>query len=139
MRDSISLPVYDGVRLGARGELAIALSQSGETPDVVAWLRGDGGGGRHHGRDHQRAGLAARPRGRAVSALGAGEERSVAATKTYTAELAVLARLAAHAGGRGAELDDALGATIELAGEAITSLPERSWRRSPRRSPGPSG
>src|SRR6185503_11465811 len=27
LRDSISMPVYDGVRLGARGELAIALSQ----------------------------------------------------------------------------------------------------------------
>ena len=35
----------------------------------------------------------------------------------------MLARLAAHAGGRGAALDDALGATIELAGEAIASLP----------------
>ena len=72
-----------------------------------------------------------------VVSLGAGEERSVAATKTYTAELAVLARLAAHAGGRGAGLDDGLGATTELAGRRSRAAGGRRAGRG--RSHGPSG
>ena len=123
LRDSISLPVYDGVRLGARGELAIALSQSGETPDVVTWLQAMGEAGATTVAITNVPGSPLARAASAVVSLGAGEERSVAATKTYTAELAVLVRLAAHAGGRGAALDDALGATIELAGELIASLP----------------
>jgi glucosamine--fructose-6-phosphate aminotransferase (isomerizing) len=125
VRDSISLPVYDGVRLGRRGELAIALSQSGETPDVVAWLEAMAEAGATtvaitNAPDSPLASAAS-----AVIGLEAGEERSVAATKTYTAELAVLARLAAHAGDRGAELDEALAATIELARRAIAELPDK--------------
>ena len=125
VRDSISLPVYDGARLARRGELAIALSQSGETPDVVAWLEAMAEAGATtvaitNAPDSPLARAAS-----AVVGLDAGEERSVAATKTYTAELAVLARLAAHAGGRGAELDDALAATIELARRAIAELPDK--------------
>src|SRR5947208_2746747 len=59
-----------------------------------------------------------------VLGLGAGEERSVAATKTYTAELAVLARLAAHAGGSGARVDEGLAATAALAAGALAALPD---------------
>ena len=70
--------------------------------------------------------------------LEAGEERSVAATKTYTAELAVLALLAADAGGRRAALDERLGAAAELAAEAIAALPE-AVEPPAAALPGPSG
>ncbi len=123
VRDSISLAVYDGLRLAAPGELAIALSQSGETPDVVAWLdaMGEAGALTVAITNDARSPLARSAA--AVLPLGAGEERSVAATKTYTAELAVLARLAAHAGGHGRRLDEQLAATIELAGGLLSTLP----------------
>jgi glutamine---fructose-6-phosphate transaminase (isomerizing) len=101
VRDSMSMPLYFGVPAAAPGELAIGISQSGETPDVVAWLarareagattvaitNGDGSA-LARGADH-------------VLALGAGTERSIAATKTYTSTLAVLALLAGHLAGRG--------------------------------------
>ena len=37
-RDSISLTVHYGTKLDMTGTTAIALSQSGQTPDVVAYL-----------------------------------------------------------------------------------------------------
>src|SRR5262249_8855354 len=37
-RDSISLPVYYGADLDARDSCVIALSQSGQTPDVVEYV-----------------------------------------------------------------------------------------------------
>jgi glucosamine--fructose-6-phosphate aminotransferase (isomerizing) len=79
----------------ARGALAIGISQSGRSPDVVETLAAA-----------RRAGAftiaivndAASPLARAaheVIPLHTGPERSIAATKTYTTELAALACLAA--------------------------------------------
>ena len=61
--------------------------------------RGGGRGDRHragrgHDRDHQRAGLALAQAARHVIDLRTGPERSVAATKTYTASLGAIAALA---------------------------------------------
>jgi glucosamine--fructose-6-phosphate aminotransferase (isomerizing) len=73
------------------GALVIGISQSGESPDIVGVLE-----------EARRQGAATvaitnqwdSPLARAAAhALGAGEERSVAATKTYTSQLAVLAML----------------------------------------------
>ena len=38
MRDSISLSVYYGAEIDLRGSCIVALSQSGETPDVLAYV-----------------------------------------------------------------------------------------------------
>jgi glucosamine--fructose-6-phosphate aminotransferase (isomerizing) len=122
IRDSISLPVYEDIRPEVSGDLAIALSQSGETPDVVAWLEAMRAGGALTVAITNEPKSALGRAGEVVLGLQAGEERSVAATKTYTAELAVLARLAAHAGG--ADIDGALAATAELAAAALAALPE---------------
>jgi len=122
IRDSISVPVYDGVRPDARGDLAIGLSQSGETPDVVAWLEAMRAGGALTVAITNDPASALAATAEVVLPLRAGEERSVAATKTYTAELAVLARLAAHAGGDGSTLDDGIAATADLAATALESL-----------------
>lgn len=77
------------------GALVVGISQSGQSPDVVSVLE--------EGRKQGRPTLAltndpASPLARAadyVIALDAGDERSVAATKTYTAQLAACALLAA--------------------------------------------
>jgi glutamine---fructose-6-phosphate transaminase (isomerizing) len=81
------------------GALVIGISQSGASPDVTAVVR--------DATEQGQATVAitndpASPMARAarhVIALGAGEERSVAATKTYTASLGAVAALAAHLAG----------------------------------------
>jgi glucosamine--fructose-6-phosphate aminotransferase (isomerizing) len=123
IRDSISLPVYEDIHPDVSGDVAIGLSQSGETPDVVGWLRAMRDGGALTVAITNAPGSALGRAADVVLGLGAGEERSVAATKTYTAELAVLARLAAYAGGSGPALDEGLAATAGLAADALASLP----------------
>jgi glucosamine--fructose-6-phosphate aminotransferase (isomerizing) len=81
------------IRLG--GALVIGISQSGQSPDIIAVLEA--------ARAQHRPTIAitndgASPLARAadhVIELRAGVEQSVAATKTYTAELTVIAALAA--------------------------------------------
>jgi glucosamine--fructose-6-phosphate aminotransferase (isomerizing) len=122
IRDSISVPVYDGILPGARGDVAIGLSQSGETPDVVGWLEAMRAGGALAVAVTNDPGSALAAAAEVVLPLRAGEERSVAATKTYSAQLAVLARLAAYAGGSGPAVDEGLAATAEFADAAIPEL-----------------
>lgn len=94
------------------GALVVGVSQSGQSPDIVAVLE--------EGRRQGRPTLAITNDGASplaatadhVIELHAGPERSVAATKTYTAQLAVMAMLAA-----------ALSAGAEPA-EALRRLPE---------------
>jgi glucosamine--fructose-6-phosphate aminotransferase (isomerizing) len=88
------------------GSLVIGISQSGQSPDIVAVLEA--------ARLQGRPTLAitndgASPLAAAadeVVTLHVGQERSVAATKTYTAELAVLAAFAAHLSGKREHLDE---------------------------------
>lgn len=122
VRDSMSLPLYYGTSAAAPGELAIGISQSGETPDVVAWLR--------RAREDGARTLAvtnARDSSLAASAdhvllVRAGVEHSIAATKTYTGTLAVLALLGAHVGGRGAALSAELETVADAAERALPGL-----------------
>jgi len=78
-----------------RNALLLGISQSGKSPDIVAVLAE----ARHQGvltaalTNQSGSDLAAQAD--FVINLGAGEERSVAATKTYTAELAAIALLSA--------------------------------------------
>jgi len=81
--------------------LVIGISQSGESPDVVAVLREARGQG---ALTLALTNVPASPLGTAaehVLPLLAGEERAVAATKTYTAELGALALLSAALCGDG--------------------------------------
>jgi glucosamine--fructose-6-phosphate aminotransferase (isomerizing) len=82
------------------GALVIGISQSGRSPDVVAVLAEASRQGAltmavTNDPESPLAEAAAH-----VTDLGAGPERSVAATKTYTAQLAVMAALAASLGER---------------------------------------
>ncbi len=79
--------------------LVVGISQSGKSPDIVAVLKE----ARRQGAltavltNDTRSDLAAH--GDFVIDLGAGEEKSVAATKTYTAQLASIALLSASLSG----------------------------------------
>ncbi len=80
------------------GQLVVAVSQSGQTPEIVTTLRllcGAGGRGLAITND-PRSALAEAADG--VVELGAGEERAVPATKTVTAQLAAFAILASALG-----------------------------------------
>jgi glucosamine--fructose-6-phosphate aminotransferase (isomerizing) len=113
-RDSISLPVYYGVDIDVSDSCVLALSQSGKTPDVVRYLERAAGRGAFTiavTNDPES------PLGRtahSVLPLMSGEERAIAATKTYLAELAVLVLLAAHLAGSGETYTDAVEATGAL-------------------------
>jgi glucosamine--fructose-6-phosphate aminotransferase (isomerizing) len=108
--------------------LVIGISQSGSSPDVVSVVAD---GARQGAMTAAITNDAASPLA-AVAAhvidLGAGEERSVAATKTYTASLAAVACLAAAAAGDDAreaelaELPGQIAAQLERAAEAGAAL-----------------
>jgi glucosamine--fructose-6-phosphate aminotransferase (isomerizing) len=112
------------------GALVVGISQSGQSPDIVAVVEegrrqgrptlaitNDGGSPLAAAADH-------------VIELHAGPERSVAATKTYTAQLAVMALLASAWSGQPghsaalARLPDAMAATLAGA----SALAERAER-----------
>jgi hypothetical protein len=82
-----------------RGALAIGVSQSGATPEIVSALAYAGS------RGALTAGITNDPRSPLARSADhplvtrAGDERSVAATKTFTAQLAAFAALAAALGG----------------------------------------
>lgn len=84
-------------RLRLRGTVAIGLSQSGESPDIVRFVEAARAGGAltvaMTNAPHSPLARAAHE----VLFLHAGPEHSVAATKTYTAQLTLLSLLVAHA------------------------------------------
>ncbi len=108
LRDSISLTVYYGAELDMSGCTALALSQSGRTPDVVQYLqharrRGAFTVALTNDSESELAAVAD-----AVLPLGAGPERAVAATKTYSNQVAALGLLAAYTAGVGSRFADDL-------------------------------
>jgi glutamine---fructose-6-phosphate transaminase (isomerizing) len=121
-RDSISLTVYYDAQIDLADSVVIALSQSGQTPDVLEYVE------RARARGAFTIALTNEPdsalasSASAVVPLSAGQERSVAATKTYVNELAALALLAGGAAGRGAELGEGLRRTAELLDNALDPL-----------------
>jgi glucosamine--fructose-6-phosphate aminotransferase (isomerizing) len=125
LRDSISLSVYYGAEIDLRGSCIIALSQSGETPDVLAYVeraRSRGAFTIAITNDPESAlGTAAE----AVLPLAAGPELSIAATKTYTAQVAALALLAGHAAGQGPVIADGIRAVAAQLDDALPALERR--------------
>ena len=122
LRDSIALTVHYDTHIEMSGSTVLALSQSGRTPDVIEYVtraRREGAFALAVTNDtgSELAGAAdlALP-------LAAGPERSVAATKTYSNQIAALALFAAHAAGRGPEIADGLRATADLLEAALPSL-----------------
>jgi len=99
MRDSMSLTIYYGARVDFERSAVVALSQSGQTPDVVEYVV----------QARKRGALTIALTNAPASELGeaadfvlpleAGPEYAVAATKTYVNQLAALALLAGSAAG----------------------------------------
>lgn len=125
LRDSISLTVYYDAQLDMRGCTAVALSQSGRTPDVVEYVE------RARQRGAFTVALTNDPASElataaeAVLPLSAGPELAVAATKTYVNQVAALGLLAAYAAGSGPRFADDLRATVDLMAELIPTLEAR--------------
>jgi glucosamine--fructose-6-phosphate aminotransferase (isomerizing) len=90
------------------------LSQSGRTPDVVEYARQARSRGAFTVAVTNDASSVLAQEADAVLELRAGDERAVAATKTYSNQVAALGLLAAHAAGRGAAFEGDLRA---IAGE----------------------
>jgi glucosamine--fructose-6-phosphate aminotransferase (isomerizing) len=125
MRDSITLTVHYGTDFDMSGSTAIALSQSGQTPDVLEYLV------RARSRGAFTIAVTNDPNSdlareaEAVIPLAAGAEHAVAATKTYLTQLAALALLAGHAAGHGRRIGDELRIVAGLLDEVIPSLVPR--------------
>jgi glutamine---fructose-6-phosphate transaminase (isomerizing) len=122
LRDSISLSVYSGAELDLTGSCVLALSQSGQTQDVVDYVERARARGAFtvaitNDPDSDLAGAA-----ESTLALAAGPERSIAATKTYLSTVASLALLAASAAGRGPEFVDGIAEVADRLDEAIPGL-----------------
>jgi glutamine---fructose-6-phosphate transaminase (isomerizing) len=114
--------------------IVIGISQSGASPDVVSVVAE---GARQGAMTAAITNLASSPLAAAadhVVDLGAGEERSVAATKTYTASLAAIAALAAEGDLRltddVARLPEALTRQLALTGDARAAVEAAAdWER----------
>lgn len=112
------------------GALVVGISQSGQSPDIIAVLE--------EARKQGRPTLAITNDGASplaaiaehVIELHAGPERSVAATKTYTAELAVIAALAAIWSGQPQHLADLqrLPAALETTLQGASEVAQRVER-----------
>jgi glucosamine--fructose-6-phosphate aminotransferase (isomerizing) len=125
LRDSISLSVYYGAEVDLRGSSVLALSQSGRTPDVVDYVERARRRGAFTVAITNDVDSPLAEAAEAVLPLAAGEEHAIAATKTYTAQLAALTLLAAYAAGAGASYVDGVRATAALLADLLPELERR--------------
>jgi len=125
LRDSISLSVYYGAEIDLRGSCVLALSQSGQTPDVLEYVERARSRGAFTIGITNDVGSALGRAAEAVLPLGAGPELAVAATKTYTAQIAALALLAGHAAGSGAAIADGIRGVAESLESLLPTLESR--------------
>jgi glucosamine--fructose-6-phosphate aminotransferase (isomerizing) len=127
-RDSISLTVYFGAEIDLRDSCLLALSQSGKTPDVVDFVeQGAQRGAFTLAITNDLDSPLAAAADVAVSIL-AGEERAVAATKTYCGQVATLGLLAAHVAGDGERYAEGL---RETAATLREWMPDAEVRLAP--------
>jgi glucosamine--fructose-6-phosphate aminotransferase (isomerizing) len=128
LRDSISLAVYYDAPIPLGDSAVVALSQSGQTPDVVEYTRR----ARERGAltfaitNDERSELA--QVAETTLPLGAGPERSVAASKTYVSQLASIALLAAAAAGQMDAVARDIAAVAGLLRDALPALEDAAAR-----------
>jgi glucosamine--fructose-6-phosphate aminotransferase (isomerizing) len=125
LRDSITLGVYYESELDLSGSAVLGLSQSGRTPDVIAYIeRARARGAFTIALTNDTASELAEA-AEAVLPLAAGPELAIAATKTYLNQVAALALLAASAAERGGEMARDLRAIVEQLAWLIESVQPR--------------
>jgi glucosamine--fructose-6-phosphate aminotransferase (isomerizing) len=125
LRDSISLSVYFGAEIDLRGSCVVGLSQSGRTPDVVEYVELARRRGAFTVALTNDPGSALADAAEATLPLATGPELAVAATKTYTAQVAALALLAGLAAEEGPRVVDGIRATAELLDGVLPALERR--------------
>jgi glucosamine--fructose-6-phosphate aminotransferase (isomerizing) len=125
LRDSISLSVYYGAELDMSGCTALALSQSGRTPDVVEYARHAKRRGAYTVAITNDASSELAREADAVIELRAGHEQAVAATKTYSNQVAALGLLAAYAAGQGEVFAAGIRAVSETIPQLVRSVEAR--------------
>jgi glucosamine--fructose-6-phosphate aminotransferase (isomerizing) len=125
LRDSISLSVYFGAEVDLHGSCVVALSQSGRTPDVVEYVEVARRRGAFTIAVTNDSGSALAEAAEAVLPLATGPEYAIAATKTYTAQVAALALLAGFAAEAGPQLVDGIRTVAGLLGESLPILERR--------------
>ena len=110
--------------------LVVGISQSGQSPDIVAVLAEARRQGAATAVLTNRADSPLAAQGDVVIDLRAGQERAVAATKTYTAELAAVALLSVALGGAAEAaaalwaMPDAVAATLAMS-DAVAAVAPR--------------
>ena len=122
LRDSITLSVHYRTPLDMSGSTVVGLSQSGQTPDVLEYVRRARAAGAFTIALTNDPASELATAAEATIPLSAEPELAVAATKTYVNTLGALALLAAHLAGRGAEVADGIRVASELMEEAIPEL-----------------
>jgi glutamine---fructose-6-phosphate transaminase (isomerizing) len=125
LRDSITLTVHYATDLNMSGSTAIGLSQSGQTPDVIEYIARARRAGAFTVALTNDPESELAQEAEAVLPLAAGEERAVAATKTYVNQLAALGLVAAHAAGEGRRFAADLRRVIDQLDELTPSLEQR--------------
>ena len=111
-----------GARLRLDGQAALAISQSGRSPDIVALLAAAREGGAETVALVNAEGSPLAAAAHAVLPLQAGPERSVAATKSFVSSVAAgLAILAAWTG------DAALTSALQALPDELEALPRPDW------------
>ncbi|MCP1289569.1 MULTISPECIES: SIS domain-containing protein [Chromobacterium] len=118
----MSLVTLHRAPLAVKGQLAVALSQSGQSPDLIDTMKALGAAGARTAalvNKHQSP-LAAACEW--VVPLCAGDEKSVAATKSYITSLSAVARLVAHW-----QADDALLAALANLPQRLTEATRQDW------------
>jgi glucosamine--fructose-6-phosphate aminotransferase (isomerizing) len=125
LRDSITLTVHYGTAVDMAASVVIGLSQSGQTPDVLEYVERARAAGAlaialTNEADSELAGAA-----ELVLPLAAGEERAIAATKTYLNQVAGLALLAGHVAGQGRRVAHELRSVAAHLEEMIPALEAR--------------
>nr|WP_233158625.1 SIS domain-containing protein [Chromobacterium sp. ASV5] len=108
--------------LAVKGQLAVALSQSGQSPDLVDTMKALAAAGAHTVAlvNKHESPLAAACEW--AVPLCAGEEKSVAATKSYITSLSAVARLVAHW-----QNDAKLLAALDSLPQALTEATRQDW------------
>jgi glucosamine--fructose-6-phosphate aminotransferase (isomerizing) len=117
--------VYYGAELDMSGCTVLALSQSGRTPDVVEYARQAKKRGAYTVAFTNDPASELAREADAVLELRAGNEEAVAATKTYSNQVAALGLLAAHAAGDGRSFADGLRAVADALPPFICSVESR--------------
>ena len=125
VRDSISLAVYYGAKTDLGGSCVVALSQSGQTPDVVDYVERARAQGAFTVAITNEGDSPLADAADAVLPLAAGPEEAVAATKTYTAQVAALALLAGYTAEFGERVAEGIEQVTELVAELLPGLERR--------------